>query len=150
MFNSHSKATSIDALNRLLVIEYRSFPMYLTYASPWTHQGDQKAAETLQNIVADQQLMAQRIAEMIDRLGGRVETGEYAMEFTDTHFLSLDFLLKELHRRQRHDVAEIERLVARLANDREARELAEDTLGMERAHLEAVEALLGQPTGSPS
>ncbi|HJT31567.1 MAG TPA: hypothetical protein VJ783_05905, partial [Pirellulales bacterium] len=60
-----------------------------------------------------------------------------------------DFLLKELHHRQRHDVAEIERLVARLANDREARELAEETLGMERAHLEAVEALLGQPTGSP-
>ncbi|HJT33336.1 MAG TPA: hypothetical protein VJ783_14935, partial [Pirellulales bacterium] len=135
MFNSHSKLQTIDALNRLLVIEYRSFPMYLMYASPWTHHGDEKAAETLQNIVADQQLMSQRIAEMVDRLGGRVETGENSMDFTDTHFLSLDFLLKELHHRQRHDVAEIERLVARLANDREARELAEETLGMERAHL---------------
>lgn len=145
MFNSHSKAQTIDALNRLLVIEYRSFPMYLTYASPWTHQGDQKAAETLQNIAADQQLMSQRIAELVDRSGGRIETGEYPMEFTDTHFLSLDFLLKELHRHQRHDVAEIERLVARLVGDREARELAEETLGMERAHLEAVEALLAQP-----
>lgn len=149
MFNSHSKAQTIDALNRLLAIEYRSLPMYLTYASPWTDHGDEKAAETLQNIVADQQLMSQRIAEMIDQLGGRVETGEYSMEFTDTHFLSLDFLLTELHRHQRHDVAEIERLVARLAHDREPRELAEETLGMERAHLEAVEALLGQGAGAP-
>ncbi len=147
MFNSHSKTQTIDSLNRLLILEYRSFPMYLTYASPWTHRGDQKAAETLQNIVADQQLMAQRIAELIDRLGGLVETGEYPMEFTDTHFLSLDFLLKELHQRQWHDVAEVERLVARLAGDREARELAEEALGMERAHLEAVEALLAQPVG---
>ena len=144
MFNSHSKTRSIEALNRLLVIEHRSFPMYLAYASPWTHQGDEKAAETMHNIVADQQMMAQRVAELIDQLGGRIETGEYPMEFTDTHFLSLDFLLKELHGRQRRDVAEIERLVARLANDREARELAEEALGMERAHLEAVEALLGQ------
>lgn len=150
MFNSHSKAQTIDALNRLLIIEYRSFPMYLTYASPWTHQGDQMAAETLQNIAADQQLMSQRIADLIDRLGGRIETGEYSMDFTDTHFLSLDFLLKELHRHQRHDVAEIERLVVRIAGDREARELAEETLGMERAHLEAVEALLAQlATASP-
>ncbi|MGH7138990.1 MAG: hypothetical protein ACREHD_24860 [Pirellulales bacterium] len=140
-----SKRSFIDLLNELFGIEYRSFPMYLIDASPWTHHGDEKATETLHNIVADQKMMVQRIGEFIFDAGGRVETGEYPMEFTDTHFLSLDFLLKELLRYQRQDVAAIERIVSQLGEARAARELAEETLGMERAHLEAIEALVAQP-----
>ena len=128
-----------------MVIEYRSFPMYLTDACPWTHQGDEKAKLALNNIVADQKGMVQRIGEFILDSAGRVETGEYPMEFTDTHFLSLDFLLKELVRYQRGDVAAIEQIVSQLGDDRLARELAEETLGMERAHLESLESLVSQP-----
>lgn len=141
----NTKRSFIELLNELLQIEYRSFPMYLTDASPWTHRGDESATETLHNIVADQKMMAQRIGEFILDAGGRIETGEYPMEFTDTHFLSLDFLLKELLRYQRQDVAAVERLVSQLGDARAARELAEETLGMERAHLEAIEALVAQP-----
>jgi hypothetical protein len=139
------KTRKLDLLNRLLAIEYRSFPTYLTDASPWTQQGDEKATEALANIVADQKATAQRIGEFVLDAGGRVETGEYPMEFTDTHFLSLDFLLKELVRYQRGDVAAIRRIVSQLGDDRAARELAEETLGMERAHLEAMETLVSQP-----
>lgn len=139
------KRSFIELLNELLQIEYRSFPMYLIDASPWTHHGDEKATEALHNIVADQKLMVQRIGEFIFDAGGRVETGEYPMEFTDTHFLSLDYLLKELLRYQRQDVAAIERIVSQLGEARAARELAEETLGMGRAHLEAIEALVAQP-----
>jgi hypothetical protein len=143
--NVIDKTRKFDLLNRLLAIGYRSFPMYLTDAAPWTHEGDEKATEVLENIVADQKGMVQRIGEFILDSGWRVETGEYPMEFTDTHFLSLDFLLKELVRYQRGDVAAIERIVSQLGDDRVARELAEETLGMERAHLEALEALVSQP-----
>ena len=144
-YDVKNKNRKFDLLNDLFAIEYRSFPMYLTDASPWTHHGDEKATEALQNIVLDQKAMVQRIGEFILDAGGRVETGEYPMEFTDTHFLSLDFLLKELVRYQRADVAAIERIVSQLPDDRAARELAEETLGMERAHLEALEALISQP-----
>ena len=141
----NNKNRTIELLNDLMAIEYRSFPMYLIDACPWTHQGDEKASETLENIVADQKAMVQRIVEFILDAGGRVETGEYPMEFTDTHFLSLDFLLKELLRYQRQDVAAIERVVRELSDNRAARELAEETLGAQRAHLEAIESLVGQP-----
>jgi hypothetical protein len=143
--NVIDKTRKFDLLNRLLAIEYRSFPMYLTDAAPWTREGDEKATLALDNIVGDQKGMAQRIGEFILDSGWRVETGEYPMEFTDTHFLSLDFLLKELVRYQRGDVAAIERIVLQLGDDRLARELAEETLGMERAHLESLEALVSQP-----
>ncbi len=139
-----NKTRKFDLLSRLLAIEYRSFPMYLTDASPWTHHGDEKATEVLSNIVADQKSMAQRIGEFILDSRGRMETGEYPMEFTDTHFLSLDFLIKELLRYQRGDLAAIRQIVTQLADDRTARELAEETLGMERAHLESLEALVSQ------
>ncbi len=139
------KANVIEELNRLLEIEYRSFPMYLGDASPWTTQQDESAADALKNIMADQQAMSQRIGELILQLGGRIDPGEYPMQFTDTHFLSLEYLLKELLCYQRQDVADVEQIVARLAGQREARELAEEVLGSERAHLEAIEALQAQP-----
>jgi hypothetical protein len=138
-------ANVIEDLNRLLEIEYRSFPMYLADASPWTTQHDESAGEALKNIVADQQAISQRIGELILQLGGRIAPGEYPMEFTDTHFLSLEYLLKELLGYQRQDVADIGQIVSRLAGHREAQELAEEALGAERAHLEAIEALQAQP-----
>jgi bacterioferritin (cytochrome b1) len=139
-----SKTRAIELLNQLLAVECYSFPMYLSYAAPWTHHGDERATEALSNITADQQAMAQRIADLIDRLGGRPQSGEYPMEFTDTHFLSLDYLLKELACYQRQDLAAVETIARQLGDEREARELAEETLGMERAHLEAIEALGSQ------
>jgi hypothetical protein len=30
---------TVDALNQLLVIEYRTLPQYLVDATPWTHPG---------------------------------------------------------------------------------------------------------------
>ena len=133
-----------ESLNRLLEIEYRSFPMYLGDAAPWSSAADAKAVEALKNIAADQQAMSRRIAELILDLGGRIEPGEYPTEFTDTHFLAIEFLLKELDFYQRQDLADIEQIVAGLAGHREARELAEETLGAERAHLESLEALTAQ------
>ena len=137
---------TIRALNDLLAIEYRSLPMYLTDATPWTHPGDEKATQTLEHIVVDQRETCRRVAEMIlARGGGSIDVGEFPMEFTDTHFLSLDFLLKELLTYQKVIVGRIERLVAELTDDRPARELAQDALGSERQHLEALEELVRQP-----
>jgi hypothetical protein len=138
-------ASSLDALNRLFEIEHRSLPTYLADACPWTHAGDEKATAALVDIIADQQALSGRIAELIDARSGRVESGSFAMEFTDMNLLSLDFLLQELVRCQKRDVAEIEQIVADLAADREARDLAEEVLGAERAHLDVLEDLARQP-----
>lgn len=144
-----SDANTIDVLNRLLAIEYRSLPIYLTDATPWTHPGDEKATETLKHVVADQQEMARRVAALIAERGGRIENSVFPTVFTDMNLLSLDFLLSEIVRRQRQDIATIERMVQALAHDREARERAEEVLGSERAHLEALEELNNQPAHVP-
>ena len=137
---SHTETVAV--LNELLVTHYRSLPMYLSVAAPWTRRGDEHAATTIEDIVGDQQQMCRRLAELIQRRGGRPETGEYKIGYTDTHFLSLDFLIKELVAEQRNHIEMIERDVVRLAHDAEARELAEETLGAARGHLESLEELL--------
>jgi hypothetical protein len=137
--------SSIDVLNRLLATLHRSLPMYLNDATPWTHPGDEQAAQTLQRIVDDQRRDINRLAELIIERSGRIDPGQWPMEYTDLNFLSLDYLLRELVRHQQQDIAQIERCVSLLSQDRVARELAEEILGSEKAHLEMLEELTRQP-----
>lgn len=136
---------NIDVLNRMLAVQCRSLPMYLSYAPPWTGAGDERASATLSNIVSLRRRMAQRIAETIDARRGRPEPGDFPMEFTDTQFLSLEFLVGELIHYQKQDIAALEQCVRELADDPDARALAEEALGAERSHLEALEGLVRQP-----
>lgn len=138
---------TIDALNELLRTQYRSLPMFLAGAEPWTREGDERAATALSNIVADQKAMVQRIGEAILDRGGQVNSGNFAIEYAELHFLALDYLLKELVARQKDDVATIAQCVSRLTDDRAARMLAEEVLGQERAHLEKLEELLATSGG---
>jgi hypothetical protein len=139
-------ANTVNLLNQLFAIQNRALPRYVADACPWTHPGDEAATTALTHILADQQAMIGRLGELIDARGGRVDRGSFPMEYTDMNLLSLDFLVLELIRCQKRDIADIERIVTALGADREARELAEEVLGSERAHLEALEDLHKQPT----
>jgi hypothetical protein len=133
-----------EVLNRLLTILHRSLPMYLTYASPWTHRGDEQAAEILQRIVDDERQLSTRIAHYIMDHDGRVNLGEYPLDFPDTHDLAFDYLLGKLVACQKADVAAIEECVRQLQGDRQAAALAEEALGSARGHLETLEELAAQ------
>jgi hypothetical protein len=140
-----TKPVTIRALNDLLALEYRSLPMYVTDAMPWTHPGDAKSTATLASIVSDQKASSQRIAQLILDRGGALDTGEFPMEYTDMHDLSLDFLVKELVSFQKWLIGQIEQIVKTVDSDRDVRELAQETLGSAKAHLEALHELTTQP-----
>jgi hypothetical protein len=135
----------LKILGRLFQRLYRSLPMYLAEAIPWTHPGDQQAQRVLAGIVTDTRAYCQRIAERILHLRGRLDLGEFPMEFTDLNLLSLDYLLTELVRWQKADVRSFEQFVAELAEGSEDRALAEEVLGNARGHLESLEELLKRP-----
>ncbi len=132
---------TVAALERLLVTLYRSLPMYLTDAVPWTRQGDERAVEVLRYIVADQKGSCARLAHYLQSHHVPLNTGHYPMSFTDTNDLSLGFLVTLLAECQRTDIATIERLIPDLSADPRALALAEEALGGARAHLEAVQEL---------
>lgn len=130
-----------QALNQLLTILYRSLPMYLTYASPWTRQADQASVDAVRRIVDDQQQLSNRVAEHIIEHYGRVELGDYPLDFPDTHNLAFDYLIGKLVTCQKSDLAALEECVAALAADREGAALADEAVGSARAHLETLEEL---------
>lgn len=133
-----------EVLNRLYAILHRSLPMYLTYAVPWTHRGDERATDALQHIVDDQQQLSTRIAEHILEHYGPVDGGDYPLDFPDTNDLAFDYLVGKLVACQKRDTAAIERCVSQLMGDHEARALAEEALGSARAHLETLEELAAE------
>jgi hypothetical protein len=139
-----SNPGTYQALNRLLTILHRSLPTYLTFASPWTRRGDEPASETLRHIVDDQQQLAMRVAQYIIDHYGRVELGDYPLDFPDTHDLAFDYLIGKLVTCQKSDVAALEQCAAELREDREAAALADEALGSARAHLETLEELAGE------
>jgi hypothetical protein len=140
-----ARPDSIDVLNRLLQVEYRSLAVFVAQISPWTRPSDEPAAGTLRRMVEGQSELARRIAEMIQDRGEMPDLGVFPIEFAELNLLSLDFLLSELARRQRVTVSQIEEMVRGLSHDRAARELAEEVLGTEKAHLEMFEELQRQP-----
>ena len=139
---------TVAALERLLVTLYRSLPMYLTDAVPWTRQEDKRAIDALRYIVADQKGSCARLAHYLQSHHVPLNTGHYPMSFTDTNDLSLAFLVSLLADSQRADIATIERLIQDLSSDPRALALAEEALGGARAHLDALQELHGQVVGS--
>jgi len=137
-----SNVATYTALNRLLTILYRSLPMYLSYTSPWAHQGEQPALKALQLIVGDELALSKRVAQFIMDHFGPVELGDYPIEYYDTHDLSLDYLLLKLVDCQKSDIHAIEQCLNDLRSDRPAAALAEEALGAARGHLETLEELV--------
>ncbi len=137
-----ARSNSNAALNRLLTIVYRSFPVYLADACPWIHDGDARAKQLLDHIVADYRMYSQRLSDLLMERRALTGFGEFPMAFTDTHDLSLDYLLNEMAYYQKQDIAAIQQCGADLSGDPEARALAEEVRGNARGHLASLEELL--------
>jgi hypothetical protein len=141
---------SLDVLNRVLTTLYRSLPMYLEYAVPWTHHGDERAVATVLHIIEDQKALCRRIGDYILEHHGRIDSGDYPLAFTSLNDVALDYLIGRLIESQRQDIQVLENCVAQLEHDARSRSLAEEALGAARGHLESLEELRGLAINSPA
>jgi hypothetical protein len=136
-----NEAETLAVLNRIMHVLCRSLPMYLSDAKPWVAPERQQAECVLEDLVADQRTYAQRVAEAIVEQGGRPDPGRFPMEFAAINDLALDYLLEAAARRQRSDVALLERCAADLAGQPALCALAEEILGNAKGHLEILEGM---------
>jgi hypothetical protein len=132
---------TIDVLNRVLAILERSFPQYLQYARPYIPAGREDVMETLAEIVACQDSLAERVNEMIFESGSNADKGKFPIDFTDTHDLSIDYLIQEAIGYQKQDIADLAECVESLNLAPAAQALAAEALGMAKGHLESLEEL---------
>jgi len=134
-------ADTIDVLNRVLTILRRSFPQYVRYARPYVSSGDEQAVEMFHEIADGQDALAERVNELIVQSGARPDTASFPMEFTDTHDLDVDYLIREAIGYQRQDIADLKQCAESLQLAPAARSVVEEALGMAKGHLESLEEL---------
>ncbi len=131
-------------LNQLLAIVSRSFPQYLQFSRPYVPEGREDVTETLASMVADQDGIAQRIGQMILDGDSLPRSGEFPIEYTDTHDLNIDFLVNMTIAYQRQDISAISDLAEQLQLAPAAKSLAEETLGMAKGHLESLREIASE------
>tara|TARA_Y100000814_G_scaffold280100_1_gene243255 strand:+ start:591 stop:1022 length:432 start_codon:yes stop_codon:yes gene_type:complete len=131
-------------LNRLLAIAGCSFPQYLQFARPYIPEGRDNFMETIHAIVLDQNGLAERISQMV--LDGKAlpRSGDFPIEYTDTHDLGIDFLVNMAITYQQQDIQAIGELANQLQLAPAAKSLAEEALGMAKGHLESLRELVEQ------
>ena len=130
---------TVRTLNQLLAIHGSSLPMYLASAPPHRQAGDERAWECLRNIIEDQRTMIDKLADYVEELGGTPNHGEYSMDFTGMHDLSMEFILRDVTERQQREIGWIEHLSGKLESDATAKALAQEALGAAKAHLQSLE-----------
>ena len=132
----------IDVLNRLLRILHRSLPAYLQETKAWAGGGTERARDVLGRVLADQQHYARLLADAVVERRGRIEAGQFPVEFTAINDLHLDFLLKRVIEHQRRDIKAVEQCTIDLAAEPQLQSLAEEILGNARGHLETLEEMM--------
>ena len=137
------RTDTLEALNGLLQVLYRSLPLYLDGKQFWAPRGREDIAAAIAEAAGDYRAYIRRVADWIHRWDGRIQPGQFPMEFTAMHDLGLDYLLKELVDRQQRDVTAIRQHAEALSGSPEVRTLADEILGNARGHLDNLEELAG-------
>jgi hypothetical protein len=131
-------------LNRLFRLLTRSLPMYLEDAKPWSGGEATQAREALARLVADQRMLARRLADAIVERGAQPEPGAFPMEFATLNDVAFDYLLCRIIERLQREIEEIETCLAELSGDPRAHELVEEVLGNAQGHLDVLKPLAGE------
>ena len=137
-----NSSQTYHALNRLLSILQRSFPMYLRGVPPLAAEADSQAVDVLNQIAEDQTTLSRRITALILFSDDQPDAGDFPMEFTDMHDLTIDFILRRTIGYQCQDVASIQQSIDSLQLAPAALALAEEALELSKAQLESLEALV--------
>lgn len=130
-----------EILNRLLVIHSRSLPVYLTYAPPWWKDQNGRIAEVLQDLARDQLDLAERIGAALVANGGTPAVGQFPDRFMAFHDLEVGFLLTEIMRYEERAIAAVEQWLSTRSPSPEAQALAQEAIGMGKAHRDILQEL---------
>ena len=133
--------TTVDILNRLLAMHSRSLPTYLVSAPPWYPESDSDAMVALRHVAEDHALMVDCLGAEIMRENGAVKAGEFPMNYTDLHDLSIDYIIRQVVSELRVNLEEIQTCIDQLQNAPGAKALAEEALGATQGHLDNLDSL---------
>lgn len=83
-------------LNQILIDMGRSLLQYVGEAWPWITEDEKELQQQLQVLIQRQSEAAGRIAQLLSQRDWPIDFGVYPVEYTDLHYVALDFLLGQL------------------------------------------------------
>ena len=84
------------AINALLINLGRSLLQYVSEASPWTNAESEATRDEVYELAERQSQAVNRITEYLTAQNWPIDFGIYPTEYTDLHFVSLDFLMDQI------------------------------------------------------
>ncbi|HUG92367.1 MAG TPA: ferritin-like domain-containing protein [Planctomycetaceae bacterium] len=129
-------------LNELLVLLGRSLLQYVGESWPWAGPDEEDVQRAVDALAARQREHEAQIAALLAERDWNIDFGTYPTEFTDLHYVALDYLLAELVAHEGGMTREIEALARRCADDAEAAPLAERVLADHRDEVRQLETLV--------
>ncbi|MDZ4684074.1 MAG: hypothetical protein SH850_03235 [Planctomycetaceae bacterium] len=131
-------------LNDLLVDLGRSLLQYAGESWPWAPAAEATAEGEVRGLAAQQRENVSQLADLLADRGWPIDFGGYPTDYTDLHFLSLDFFLPRLAAAQAAVVGELDEAVHSCIDDPAAVELLRDVLTGERDIAERLNALVSR------
>jgi hypothetical protein len=131
-----SETSVNDELNHALIRLHRNLLQYAAEVWVWAGTARERQRQVLDRIVAEQK---QEVAALADLLLGRrhnIDLGTYPTEFTDLHYVSLDFLHGQLVGAQTRLLQDLESIRRAVAVDLDATSLLEKIVSAEGSHLQ--------------
>ena len=104
-------------LNALVIDLGRSLLQYVGEAWPWTDESSRDMQSAVDDLVARQAALVKRIVNCLAAGNWAVDLGIYPAEYTDLHYVSLDFLLAQLIHNADDLVAVIREIRRRISDD---------------------------------
>lgn len=135
-------------LNELLILLSRSLLQYVGHCSTWSGQSDAALAEQFPSIVETQQDHVAQLSELLVERRWTIDFGGFPADYTDLHFLSLKYLVKNIVVNQRSIITELEDASHVCVDDPEAAALIGEILVSEREITDRLASLVKQPVAA--
>lgn len=129
-------AGSLSVLSRLAAMGAYSLLQYVGQSVPWSADGKVAARGRILALAEEERTAASQLVRTLQKKRSPIRMmGGFPSHFTSGNFVSIDYLLPKLIAEHEKEVAEVEGLMPKIA-DEEALRLATAYLDMKRRHLQ--------------
>ena len=128
-------------LDQLLITLSRSLLQYVGEAWPWTGSHASTERQKINELVSRQQKQISRLSELLSRRNRYIDFGTYPTEYTDLHYVALDYLLSQLIENEDSLITDLEQTLQKCTDDSDAIPLLQQILSDQRASLSQLQEL---------
>lgn len=129
-------------LNGFVISLGRSLLQYADECWPWVGTSEADVQTAFRQLAALQRQEIAAISELLDQRRWTIDFGGYPTDFTDLHFVSLDFLLSRIVASEQAIVADLEDAVHACDDDPAAVDVLQEVLTTERKILERLKSVM--------